>query len=646
MPPFSKLLIANRGEIALRILRSARALGYRTVAVHSEADADAPHVRAADQAVCIGPPPAAQSYLSVERLIEAARLTGADAVHPGYGFLSENADFAEACAAAGLVFVGPPAAAIRAMGNKRAAKELMRRAGVPCLPGYDGKAQDDSTLLAEAERVGLPLMVKAAAGGGGRGMRLVADADQLPRAIKGARSEALNAFGSGELLLERAVVDGRHVEIQVMADRHGNVIHLGERDCSIQRRHQKIVEESPSPAVDAHLRRHMGEAAVAAARAIDYVGAGTVEFLLEESGAFWFLEMNTRLQVEHPVTELVTGLDLVELQLRIAAGERLPLDQDAVRVAGHAIEVRLYAEDASRKFLPQTGRVLAWGPPAGAGLRVDAGIRAGQAVTPFYDPMLAKIIAHGADREEARRRLAAALEDCVVLGVTTNKDFLVRVLRHEAFAAGAVTTRFIEAHFPKGAPRPEADARACALAAVLLSERDAAADGWRSAGPAAWPLKLRQDAKEHLVGVTRANSGYRVAIGEAEIDIAVLERGPDRLRVRFDAVQQDAAYAFEGDRLHLDLGAGPLTFEEAPMSRARGAAEAGGRLLAPMSGRVVQVAAAPKQPVRKGQVLIVLEAMKMQHELTAAADGVVEEVAVREGDQVSPRQLLAVVADA
>ena len=428
---FTKVLIANRGEIACRIMRTAQAQGYDTVAVYSEADADAPHVRIADQAVCIGGAPVEESYLNMAAILEAAARTGADAVHPGYGFLAENATFAQACADAGVTFIGPSPRAIALMGNKRLAKLRMAEAEVPCVPGYSGTAQDDPTLAAEGEIIGFPLMVKAAAGGGGRGMRLVEAAADLPAAISGARSEAENAFGSGELILERAVVEPRHVEIQIFADRHGNCLHLGERDCSIQRRHQKVVEEAPSPAVDDALRAEMGRAAVMAARAIDYVGSGTVEFLLGPDDTFYFLEMNTRLQVEHPVTEMITGLDLVAWQLDIANGATLPLSQDEIRFDGHAIEVRLYAEDPYAGFLPQTGVVAAWRPSAE--VRVDGGIAQGQVISPFYDAMVAKVIAHGRSREEARRRLIRGLAGTTLLGVPNNRGFLLDVLRHDNF---------------------------------------------------------------------------------------------------------------------------------------------------------------------------------------------------------------------
>ena len=412
----TKILIANRGEIACRVIRTARRLGYGTVAVYSSADAGAPHVLAADEAVLIGPPPATESYLDIAAVVEAARKTGAGAVHPGYGFLAENADFARACAAAGLVFIGPPVDAIELMGDKRAAKAKMSEADVPCVPGDVSVEQDDASLRRAAESIGYPVMIKAVAGGGGRGMRLVIDAAELDEALVSARSEAESSFGSGELLLEKAIVEPRHVELQIFGDTHGNYLHLGERDCSVQRRHQKVVEECPSPAVDDDLRLRMGATAVEAARACGYVGAGTVEFLLDREGRFYFLEMNTRLQVEHPVTELVTGFDLVEWQIRVADGEPLPVSQDAVVLTGHAIEARLYAEDPARGFLPQTGKVLVWESPRSDDIRIDHAVHAGGTISPHYDPLLAKVIAHGTTRDDARRKLSAALRDITLAG--------------------------------------------------------------------------------------------------------------------------------------------------------------------------------------------------------------------------------------
>ena len=439
--PFSKVLIANRGEIALRVMRSARAQGYRTVAVYSTADANARHVMEADQAVCIGEALPDQSYLRIPALIEAALLTGADAIHPGYGFLAEREDFAQACQDAGLVFIGPSAKAILSMGNKAVAKGLMIAAGMPCIPGYHGKNQSEHHLSQEAGRIGYPVMIKAVAGGGGRGMRLVHNAAEFTEHLRSAQSEAKNAFGDATVILERAIVEPRHIEIQIFADRHGNAIHLGERDCSVQRRHQKVIEEAPSPAVSAELRERMGDTAVTAVKAIRYEGAGTLEFLLDQDGNFYFMEMNTRLQVEHPVTEAITGLDLVALQLRVAAGEPLPLSQSDVRFSGHAIEVRLCAEDAEKGFLPQSGVMSLWQMPPQ--LRVEHSLSSGADIPPFYDSMIAKLVAHGNNREEALRKLLSGLQDVVALGVKTNQLFLSRCLAHPVFIDGGATTAFI-----------------------------------------------------------------------------------------------------------------------------------------------------------------------------------------------------------
>jgi geranyl-CoA carboxylase alpha subunit len=636
---FGKILIANRGEIAVRIIRTAHDLGYGTVAVASEADRDAPHVEMADEAVVIGPPEVARSYLDIEAVIAAARRTGAGAVHPGYGFLAENADFAEAAAAAGLVFIGPSAEAIRLMGNKRLAKLRMEEAGVPCVPGYSGGAQDDDALGAAAAAIGYPLMVKAAAGGGGRGMRLVEAAAELADALAGARSEAENAFAP------------RHVEIQVFADGDGNTVHLGERDCSIQRRHQKIVEEAPSPAVNDKLRAAMGKAAVEAAQAIGYLGAGTVEFLLDAEGQFYFLEMNTRLQVEHPVTELVTGQDLVAWQLRIAAGEPLPLVQDEIALTGHAIEARLYAEDPAADFLPQTGPVLRWRPAVAPGLRIDAGIAEGGEVQAFYDPMLAKVIAHGRTREEARRRLRRGLAETAILGVQTNKRFLIDVLGHPAFAEGAATTAFIPEHFPPSAladDGPSTDL--LALAAALVYERSAVGEDWRSTTPAEAELHLRHgDAKSVVHVRPTGGRGYDVGLaGKGQVaSVRILASGDGHCRFEAGGLAARAGYAVDGEMLYLDLDGHQLSLAEEPSyAEARREAMGDGQLLAPMAGRIVAVRAASGAQVAKGDILVVLEAMKMEHEIRAGIDGTVAEVRVSEGDQVMPRQLLAAVEPA
>ena len=445
--PFNSILIANRGEIACRVIRTAKQLGYRTIAVYSEADAGAPHMQLADAAVCIGPGPVGESYLLADNILAAAASSGAEAIHPGYGFLSENAAFAEAVESAGLVFIGPTREAIDVMGNKAESKRRMIDAGVPCVPGYEGLDQSDKTLLAEGNKIDLPLMVKAAAGGGGRGMRLVHDYKELANAIKLARAEAESAFGSGELILEKAIIQPRHVEIQVFADTQGNTIHLGERDCSVQRRHQKVVEEAPCPIMTPELREQMGQSAIDAAKSVNYRGAGTVEFLLDSSGAFYFLEMNTRLQVEHPVTELITGLDLVELQINVAQGQPLGLTQEDIKLQGAAIEVRLYTEDPSQDFLPASGPVDLWQPASGVGVRIDGGISTGQAISPFYDPMVAKVIGYGADRETARLRLIDALKETVLFGTANNKDFLIQCLEKQRFIDGAATTAFIAEEF-------------------------------------------------------------------------------------------------------------------------------------------------------------------------------------------------------
>ncbi len=633
---FDTILIANRGEIACRITRTARAMGYRTVAVFTDPDAGAPHALAADLAVPIG---GARAYLDGAAVIDAARRSGAQAVHPGYGFLSENADFARACAEAGLVFIGPPPDAIALMGDKGAAKAAMQAAGVPCLPGYQGADQSDAVLLVEGERIGFPLMVKASAGGGGKGMRLVPDADALPEALARARSEAGKAFGDETLILERALMRPRHVEIQVFADGHGHVIHLGERDCSVQRRHQKVVEEAPSPAVDAGLRARMGAAAVDAARACGYVGAGTVEFLLEEDD-FFFLEMNTRLQVEHPVTEAVTGLDLVEWQIRVARGEVLPLRQDQVAMEGHAIEVRLYAEDPAQGFLPQAGRVLRWRVPPG--LRVDHALAEGQAVSPDYDPMLAKIVAHGPDRDTARRRLIGGLEATELLGLTTNRAFLASVLRHEGFASGAATTAFLDSDFAGDATLSPAapDGAMLALAAFLFATRHtdpfAPRFGWSNGPRPLHRFRLTAGEAVHEVAL-RFASGPVVEPAEGPaLQITALDGG--LCRYLADGIAAALPYAFDGDTLHLDgLALRDVTL--APPQTARTAGD--GRLLAPMAGKVVQVAAQPGEAVVQGQVVAVLEAMKMEHPLKAPVAGRLENLAVQPGQQIRARALVA-----
>ena len=651
MSGFRTILVANRGEIACRVIRTARAMGYRTAAVYSEADADALHVRMADVAALIGPSEARESYLNPGAIIAAAKRVGAEAVHPGYGFLSENAGFARACTEAGLVFIGPSPDAIAAMGNKAEAKRRMANADVPCIPGYQGSDQSDARLIDEAERIGFPVMVKAAAGGGGRGMRLVAAREELAASIARARAEAESAFGSSELILEKAITHARHVEVQVLADAHGTIIHLGERDCSVQRRHQKVIEEAPSPAVTEELRQRMGAAAVAAARAIGYTNAGTVEFLLSSDGAFYFLEMNTRLQVEHPVTEMVTGLDLVELQVRIARGEPLPLRQEDVRCDGHAIEARLYAEGPHQGFLPQSGTLVAWHPPAGAGIRVDHGLRAGQAIGPYYDPLLAKVIAHGRSRDAARRGLIQALEETVAMGPATNRGFLIDCLCHAEFAGGAATTEFIPTHFAT-IEQPQADAGVLALAAVLWFEASARRHGhdpartWSSSGAIPWPVRLETGAAAaDLTVAVLGPRRYRIAAAAQATEIEMVgDSEADLARFRLDdGAERRAAFAFAGETLHLKVGDLDLAVRETLYTPRASAGSAGSietEVRAPMNGKVVAVLVAVGQAIERGQRLVVVEAMKMQHEMTAGASGTVARLAVKLGDQVATRQLL------
>jgi geranyl-CoA carboxylase alpha subunit len=657
----NRLLIANRGEIAVRIARSARHMGIATIAVYSDADCDNPHVAACDEHVPIGGLLPAESYLVIDKIIAAALASGAQAIHPGYGFLSENAAFAAAVTAAGLIFVGPPAAAIEAMGDKARARRRMAAAGIPVVPGYDGDEQDEARLLSAAARVGFPIMVKAAAGGGGRGMRRVETADQLPAALRSAASEAAKAFGDGRLILERAVVEPRHVEIQVFADNHGHVLHLGERDCSVQRRHQKIVEEAPSPAVDPVLRERMGQAATAVAREIGYVGAGTVEFLLDPDGHFYFMEMNTRLQVEHPVTELVTGLDLVELQLRVARGESLPIAQEDVRMAGHAIEVRLCAEEPADEFLPRSGPVLDWRPERLA--RCDHALVAGMMVSPHYDSMLAKVIAHGATRDEALDRLALALDRTALLGVPSNRAFLARVLRHPAFEDGStVSTAFIGHHFPTGADRADPpDAATWWLTAWLAVA--AAPEGtslvgsnwrdWSSGRPLPMPWRLRWRAPQSLAAAAEVERAGHVRLtpGSAALqcaDATAVVRGTPVAPCRdgeaeIDGVALAYRYAWDGTTLWLHTRQGDFAFDclrRAPRRSAADLAAQADEVRAAINGRVLEVAVAAGAEVVAGQRLCTLEAMKMEHELRAPRDGRLAAIDVAAGQQVAPGQVL------
>ncbi len=691
---FSSLLVANRGEIACRVIRTARRMGLRTVAVFSDADAQAMHVAMADTAIRIGPAPARESYLDIPAIIAAARATGAEAIHPGYGFLSENADFAEACAEAGITFVGPPPAAIRAMGSKAAAKALMERAGVPLVPGYHGEDQSEATLRREAARIGFPILVKASAGGGGKGMKVARDAGELDAALDLARGEARAAFGDDRLLLERYLTKPRHIEIQVFADSHGNVVHLFERDCSIQRRHQKVVEEAPAPGMTPGRRAAMGKAACDAARAIGYVGAGTVEFIVDagvagrvdagvagrvDAGvavsvhagvavsvhagaaadvhagvadddpgdAFHFMEMNTRLQVEHPVTEAITGQDLVEWQLRVAAGEPLPLRQDQLSITGHAIEVRLYAEDPTRDFAPSVGRLAHLAFPAGEGIRVDAGVRQGDAIPIHYDPMVAKVIAHGPDREAARRRLARALDATAIAGPRSNLPLLRAIVAHPGFAAAGLDTGFIARHGDALLAPAGAAPRAALAAALLRLLHDAphpdAADphspwgfatAWRLNGEG-WQDFALLDGEATLTMRAHLGARLRLDLPGGPAEVTGTAWAGEELNFTLDGVARRARVLRDGGTLSVVLAGATWELRHLDPRAPSGTGEsAGGRVLAPMPGRVLQLMVAEGDAVARGAVLLVLEAMKVQMRLTAPAEGRVAAIRCRAGDLV------------
>ncbi|WNW12174.1 acetyl/propionyl/methylcrotonyl-CoA carboxylase subunit alpha [Pseudomonas sp. DTU_2021_1001937_2_SI_NGA_ILE_001] len=622
-----RLLVANRGEIARRVMRTAQAMGIHCIAVHSAIDRHARHVAEADSAIDLGGARPGESYLLIDKIIEAAQASGADAVHPGYGFLSENASFARRLEAAGLLFLGPPASAIEAMGSKSAAKTLMEQAGVPLVPGYHGEDQDVQTFRDAARRIGYPVLLKAAAGGGGKGMKVVEDESGLAEALASAQREAQSAFGDARMLVEKYLLQPRHVEIQVFADRHGHCLYLNERDCSIQRRHQKVVEEAPAPGLTPVLRQAMGEAAVRAAQAIGYVGAGTVEFLLDARGEFFFMEMNTRLQVEHPVTEAITGLDLVAWQIRVARGEALPITQEQVRLDGHAIEVRLYAEDPEGGFLPASGHLAVYREPApGPGRRVDSGVAQGDEVSPFYDPMLAKLIAWGDNREEARQRLLAMLAETLVAGLKTNLVFLQRILAHPAFADAQLDTGFIERHrqqlLPPAEPLPEAfwqQAGAAWLASEAPRRRDddphspwAAPSAWRSGLPASTRLALSCAGEVREVTVAPARQAPRAAAALRQGDTLYLRWG-----LTWQAVQRDD-----------------------PITRHALGEQAHGGLTAPMNGSIVSVRVQPGQSVEAGAPLVVLEAMKMEHSIRAPQAGTVKAVYCQEGEMVSEGSVL------
>ncbi|MER6294070.1 acetyl/propionyl/methylcrotonyl-CoA carboxylase subunit alpha [Streptomyces althioticus] len=660
---FDTVLVANRGEIAVRVERTLRSLGVRSVAVYSDADADARHVREADTAVRIGPAPAAESYLSADRLLEAAARTGARAVHPGYGFLAENAEFARACEAAGLAFIGPPADAIALMGDKIRAKETVKAAGVPVVPGSSGSGLTDGQLVDAAREIGMPVLLKPSAGGGGKGMRLVRDEARLAEEIAAARREARASFGDDTLLVERWIDRPRHIEIQVLADGHGNVVHLGERECSLQRRHQKIVEEAPSVLLDEATRAAMGEAAVQAARSCGYRGAGTVEFIVPggDPSRYYFMEMNTRLQVEHPVTELVTGLDLVEWQLRVAAGERLPFGQDDVRLTGHAVEARLCAEDPARGFLPSGGTVLRLREPQGDGVRTDSGLTEGTQVGSLYDPMLSKVIAYGPDRATALRKLRAALAGTVTLGVQTNAGFLRRLLAHPAVVSGDLDTGLVEREADSlvgGEVPAEVYAAAALLRQAALEPAAAsgwrdpfdAADGWRMGGGRAWtahPLRVAGHDPVTVRVRATADGGTELLLPGADTPLRA-SAGPlegHRFTCALDGVAHTFAALPDGSWLGRDGDAWQVRDHDPVAASLTRAGQAGAdSLTAPMPGTVTVVKVAVGDEVDAGQSLLVVEAMKMEHVISAPHAGTVTELDVSSGTTVAMDQVLAVIA--
>ncbi len=658
---FDKILIANRGEIACRVIDTCRRLGVRTVAVYSDADADARHVAMADEAVHIGPAPARDSYLVIDRLIEAARRTGAQAIHPGYGFLSEKAEMARACAAAGIVFIGPPAAAIEAMGLKGAAKALMQQADVPVVPGYHGDDQDPDFLARTAAGIGWPVLIKAVAGGGGKGMRRVDAAADFAAALAGAKREAAASFGDDKVLIEKYLVKPRHIEIQVFGDTRGNAVYLFERDCSVQRRHQKVLEEAPAPDMPPEMRARMGEAAVAAAKAIGYVGAGTVEFIADVADGlrpdrFYFMEMNTRLQVEHPVTEMITGQDLVEWQLRVAGGEPLPLTQDRLSISGHALEARVYAEDPARNFLPSTGRLNRLRPPkADAHVRIDTGVREGDTVTPFYDPMIAKLIVWDHDRQGALRRMAAALQDYEIAGPATNVAFLRRLCLHPAFAGGDLDTGFIDRHRADLLPESEAPSdTVLALAALaVVKGREAAAkaaaaassdpgspwaltDGWRMNDEGHDVIRLVQGSTPVAVPLRyRRQGGYALALPQGEVPATATLDDDGTLTADLGGIRARAAIALAGSELTVIVQGTAWRFGVVDPFAAEDEEGGHGGVTSPMPGKVIQVLANAGDAVTRGQPLLILEAMKMEHTIAAPAEGKIAAINAAVGEQVN-----------
>jgi 3-methylcrotonyl-CoA carboxylase alpha subunit len=679
---FKKILIANRGEIACRVAATARRMGIKTVAVYSEADAGAKHVAVCDEAVLIGPAAAKESYLCGDKIIAVALATGAEAVHPGYGFLSENADFADACKEAGLVFIGPPASSMRAMGSKSAAKSLMEHADVPLVPGYHGDQQDPDFLQQQGDRIGYPVLLKASAGGGGKGMRVIERSEDFKAALASCKREAISSFGDDKVLAEKYLTRPRHIEIQVFADTHGNCVYLHERDCSVQRRHQKVLEEAPAPGMPPERRAAMGEAAVAAAKAVGYVGAGTVEFIANQDGSFYFMEMNTRLQVEHPVTEMITGTDLVEWQLRVAFGEPLPKAQHELAIHGHSIEARIYAENPEKGFLPSIGTLRHMDTPnavsfeLGAGangdpapVRIDSGVREGDAISPFYDPMIAKLIVWGSDRTQALARMSQALAEFRIVGLATNIAFLKRLVEGGAFSQAQLDTGLIERNSDTLFPQPKAapvGALAFAAVALIQAEKDASvavsanpadpfgnALGWRLNGAYRRVLSFADDytagaeQQDYQVGVTYHAGGWQLDVRGIEADMSLLARDGAELSIKLGATSMHGAVRCDGDTFHVFTGGRHfvLAYND-PMAHAGEAEAAGGRLTAPMPGKVVAVLASAGQKVKKGDPLVIMEAMKMEHTIAAPSDGLVEEILYQVGDQVSDgAPLLAFAAE-
>ncbi len=654
---FQKVLVANRGEIARRIMRTCRKMGIATVAVYSEADRDMPFVREADEAFLLGPPPSTESYLRIDKIVEAANRSRSDAVHPGYGFLAENAELAEACVAAGIVFIGPTPDAIRSMGSKREAKALVKKAGVPVIPGYDGADQDPAVLADRAMKVGFPVLLKASAGGGGKGMKLVRKEDELADAIASAAREGQSAFGDGTLLVEKYIDHPRHVEIQILGDSHGNLIHLNERECSIQRRYQKIIEETPSPALDSELRNAMGEAAVRCGEAIGYQNAGTVEFILAPDRSYYFLEVNTRLQVEHPVTEYVTGLDLVEEQILIAQGEPLRISQEKVRFEGAALEVRLYAEDPAAGFLPQSGEVVDWHLPPAEGLRVDSGVETGSEVSIYYDPMLAKIITSGETRALALQRMRRALGALSVQGVFTNRDFLLRVLNHPEFIAGNFDTHFIDQHMQEVlAEAPdEANERHAAIVATLAAQQrrefertviPTIPSGWRNNFHT--PQWAEYDARDRMYRVEYRHLGenfFTVSTGDEGRRVRVLSWDDPTLTLEIGGHRMTARITVSGDETYVHTNDFNAALVLKPRFPDKTRSVPPGGCVAPMPGKIVEIRVSEGDAVEAGQILLIMEAMKMEHSVTAPEDGTVELVNVSAGDQVDADALLVVVAE-